>query len=86
MDKAFHGFTALFAQLGLPSDSVRIRLFIQTHSPLNAATRLEDAHFWSEAQAALLKEELLQDSDWAEVIDRLSVALRGPVALAKPRP
>ena len=79
MDKVFHGFTELFAQLGLPNDAPSIRQFIQTHSPLNSATRLEDAQFWNTAQASLLKEELLGDSDWAEVIDRLNVALNKAV-------
>lgn len=83
MEKIFHGFSELFAQLGLPSDASSIRQFIQTHSPLNSSIRLEDAQFWNAAQAALLKEELLCDSDWAEVIDRLNVALRGVIVSAK---
>ncbi len=84
MDKVFHGFTELFAQLGLPNDASSIRQFIQTHSPLNSSVRIEEAHFWNAAQASLLKEELLGDSDWAEVIDRLNVALRGAIVSAKP--
>jgi Protein of unknown function (DUF2789) len=40
--------------------------------------RLEDAPFWSPAQARLLREELAEDADWSEVIDRLSLALRRP--------
>ncbi len=83
MDKFFHGFTELFAQLGLPNDALSIRQFIQTHTPLNSSIRLEDAQFWSTAQASLLREELLGDSDWAEVIDRLNLALRGAIASAK---
>jgi hypothetical protein len=83
MDKVFHGFTDLFAQLGLPNDAPNIRQFIQTHSPLNSSIRLEDAQFWSTAQASLLKEELLGDSDWADVIDRLNVALRGAIVSAR---
>jgi hypothetical protein len=83
MDKVFHGFTELFAQLGLPNDATHIRQFIQTHSPLNSSIRLEEAPFWSAAQASLLKEALQDDSDWAEVIDRLSVALRGSAVSAK---
>jgi len=83
MEKIFHDFSELFAQLGLPNDGSSIRQFIQTHSPLNASVRLEDAQFWNTAQSALLKEELLGDSDWAEVIDRLNVALRGAIVSAK---
>ncbi len=83
MDKVFHGFTELFAQLGLPNDASSIRKFIQTNSPLNSSIRLEDAQFWNTAQAALLKEELLGDSDWSEVIDRLNLALRGTIVSVK---
>ena len=77
MEKFFHKFSELFAQLGMPNDPKCVRLFIQTHSPLNAAVRLEDASFWTQAQADLLKEELLEDADWAETIDQLNLALRG---------
>ena len=83
MEKSFHGFSELFAQLGLPNDACSIRQFIQMHSPLNSSIRLEDASFWNAAQAALLEEELLGDSDWAEVIDRVNVALRGAIVSAK---
>ena len=83
MEKIFHGFSELFAQLGLPNDAGSIRQFIQTHSPLNSSIRLEDAPFWNTAQAALLTEELLGDSDWAEVIGRLNVALRGAMVSTK---
>lgn len=38
--------------------------------------RLEDAPFWNDAQAALLREKILDDSDWAEVIDQLNLTLR----------
>jgi len=72
-----HKFSELFSQLGMPNDSASVRHFIQTHSPLNASVRLEDASFWTQAQADLLKEELLEDADWAEVIDQLNLALRG---------
>ena len=38
--------------------------------------RLPDASFWSPAQAAFLRDALAADSDWAEVVDALSAALR----------
>jgi hypothetical protein len=82
MDKNFHGFTELFAQLGLPNDASSIRQFILKHSPLSASVRLEDASFWSAAQSSLLKEKLQDDSDWSEVIDRLNLALRGGIVSA----
>ena len=39
--------------------------------------RLEEAPFWTPAQAQLLREERLDDADWAMVVDRLNVALHG---------
>jgi hypothetical protein len=77
MQQFFHRFSALFAQLGLPQEPDAIRDFITAHSPLDPAVRLEDAPFWTPAQAALLREELLGDADWAEVVDQLNAALRG---------
>ena len=76
MSPHFHRFCELFAQLGLPDDVPSIAVFIQRHSPLDAAVRLEDAAFWTPAQAALLREQILADADWAEVVDQLNVALR----------
>jgi Protein of unknown function (DUF2789) len=78
MDSPFHRFDELFAQLGLPADNASIARFIATHGPLPGGVRLEDAPFWSPAQARLLREELAEDADWSEVIDRLSLALRRP--------
>ena len=36
---------------------------------------LADAPFWSIAQASFLREEWLEDGDWAEVVDDLNVRL-----------
>ncbi|MDP3690595.1 DUF2789 family protein [Bradyrhizobium sp.] len=69
-------FSELFVQLGLPGEEKGIAAFIQTHSPLDSATRLEDAPFWTSQQASLLHEHLQDDADWAEVADQLSLALR----------
>lgn len=77
MEPYFHRFSELFAQLGLSSDASAIRDFIEQHSPLAGDVRLEDAPFWTQAQATLLREELQENDDWAEVIDQLNVALRG---------
>ncbi|WP_298826763.1 DUF2789 domain-containing protein [uncultured Piscinibacter sp.] len=75
MEMAFHRFPELFAQLGLSSDLDSIRAFIAKHSPLPGGVRLEDAPFWTSAQARLLRESLVMDADWAEVVDRLNLAL-----------
>lgn len=76
MDQPIHRFSELFAQLGLPADDQAIGKFIATHSPLAADIDLADAPFWTPAQAGFLKEEKLEDADWAELIDQLNVALR----------
>ena len=76
MNHGFHRFSELFAQLGLPSADHEIRLFIQRHSPLAPGLKLDEADFWTPAQATLLKEEILHDGDWAEVVDQLNAALR----------
>lgn len=76
MDAHFHRFSELFAQLGLPSDTAAIARFIAQHAPLGGEQRLEDAPFWSPAQARFLRDALCDDSDWAEVADQLSAALR----------
>ncbi|MDQ3060882.1 MAG: DUF2789 domain-containing protein [Pseudomonadota bacterium] len=78
MDNSFHRFSELFAQLGLPADEQSIRQFIATHSPLAGDILLADAPFWTPAQASLLREEILEDADWAEVVDQLNAALREP--------
>lgn len=33
--------------------------------------------FWSDAQKAFLREEILDDADWAVVVDELNLMLRG---------
>ena len=71
-----HTFTDLFKQLGLPSDTMSIDAFLKLRRPLASATRVEDAPFWSLSQRHFLKEQLASDADWAEQIDRLSLALR----------
>lgn len=68
-------FPELFAQLGLDADFESIRSFIATHAPLPGDLRLEDAPFWTPAQARLLSEALIVDAEWADVVDRLNLAL-----------
>ena len=77
MDQPIHQFSDLFAQLGLPSDEPSIQQFIAEHSPLRSDIYLADAPFWTDSQAAFLKEEKLGDADWAEQVDQLNLALRG---------
>lgn len=62
----------LFDQLGQPSDADAIARFIASHSPLAENVRLHEADFWSPTQAAFLREALLDDAEWAEVVDALN--------------
>lgn len=77
MESPFHRLRDLFAQLGLPDDPVEIEQFIQRHAPIPTSVRLEDAAFWTPAQATFLRDAVCEDSDWVEVVDHLSAALRG---------
>jgi hypothetical protein len=76
MTHFYHDFSELFAQLGLSNDQASIRSYIANHSSLPSHVRIEEAAFWTPAQAQMLREELIEDADWAELVDQLSVALR----------
>lgn len=76
MEHNHTNLSELFAQLGLPHEQHEIEQFIQDHAKLPAKTKIENAEFWTDAQAAFLKTALIEDSEWAEVIDQLSISLR----------
>ena len=76
MDASHHPMKELFAQLGLADDDASIEAFICLHHPLPMTTRLYDAPFWTASQAALIREKLSEDGDWAVLIDTLNVQLR----------
>ena len=76
MDLSPHTFHALFEQLGLPSAEGDIQGFIASHRPLPETVRLADAPWWTAAQAQFLREQILEDADWAEAVDQLNLALR----------
>lgn len=77
MEPPIHDLPALFKQLGLANDAASIDAFIRTHAPLPEGRPLSEAAFWSPSQAAFLREEILEDADWAEVVDQLNLLLRG---------
>jgi hypothetical protein len=77
MESPVHTLRNLFAQLGLPSDEAGIARFIETHGPLPDSMLLPDAPFWTSSQAGFLREEIIGDADWAQVIDELNVNLHG---------
>jgi len=72
MNTQRHTIDSLFAQLGLPADPSAIESFIAAHRPLDSGTALYRAPFWSASQRAFLKEEIIEDADWAGVIDELN--------------
>lgn len=75
MEKSTHDMNSLFAQLGQASDDGAIAQFIETHRPLNGDVQLHDAVFWTSAQAGFLREAILDDADWAEIVDALNLVL-----------
>ncbi|KPG99370.1 DUF2789 domain-containing protein [Pseudomonas sp. RIT-PI-r] len=76
MESPTHSLPSLFKQLGLPDDPVNIDKFLTTHSPLKPELHLADAFFWTKSQSQFLRDEILDDADWAEVVDQLDVLLR----------
>jgi len=76
MQPSFHYFSDLFAQLGLDNNPEEIEAFLDKHSPLPDGIILADATFWSPSQADFLRQAQTADSDWAEVVDALNVALQ----------
>lgn len=75
MESSTYSLSSLFDQLGLPSDLMAIENFIKMHYPLATNVLLSDALFWTTAQSSFLREEILNDADWAEVIDQLNAKL-----------
>ncbi|WP_439854125.1 DUF2789 domain-containing protein [Pseudomonas yamanorum] len=76
MESPVHNLPSLFKQLGLSDDPVSIERFIAVHSPLKPELHLADAFFWTLSQRAFLRDEILGDADWAEVVDELNLRLR----------
>jgi hypothetical protein len=63
----------LFEQLGLASDPASIDAFIGKHGRLPEDVRLADAPVWNESQRALLRDEWIEDAEWAPIVDELNV-------------
>lgn len=72
---AKHSMSELFAQLGLPNEESDIQAFVAQHGALPDGARLVDAPFWNESQARFLRQQMLEDADWAQVIDELNLML-----------
>lgn len=76
LDTSVHSLSGLFAQLGLPNSQQDIESFIDKHRPIPQAEPLSKAGFWNESQASFLREAILNNADWAEVVDELNLLLR----------
>lgn len=72
MESAVHSMSNLFAQLGQLNDEASIAQFIDSHRPLAEGVRRHEATFWTESQAGFLRESVLADADWANVVDALN--------------
>ena len=75
MELSNHSLSELFAQLGLPNEDADIEAFVVAHGPLPERTSLAEAPFWSSVQSRFLHDEIIEDADWAPVIDQLNVML-----------
>lgn len=69
-------FKDLFMQLGLPSSDDEIEAFISQHKGLDKKVYLADAPFWNDAQSTFIRTSLLEDAEWAELLDQLNASLR----------
>lgn len=76
METTFHPLKVLFEQLGLPADYDAITQFIAANAPLDSSIVLANASFWSLSQKSFLRDELLKDADWCEMVDLLNAQLR----------
>lgn len=65
----------LFVQLGLDSSESSIQKFIDKHKGMNDSGHIEEAPFWTESQAEFIRRAIVEDAEWAEVIDLLNVEL-----------
>lgn len=75
MERSVRNMSSLFAQLGQASDAGAIARFIETHGPLAGDVQLHEAAFWSSAQAGFLREAILYDAEWAEIVEALNSEL-----------
>jgi len=75
MQLSTHTMSQLFEQLGLPGDEESIQRFVVDHRPLPEGMKLADAPFWSAGQKQFLREQFIDDADWAEVVDQLNMML-----------
>ena len=81
MDTTAHNMTTLFEQLGLPAGEQAIAAFLREHQ-LPEDVRVSEAPFWNAGQRQFLREEWVEDADWAMVVDALNEALHADASAA----
>lgn len=72
MDRLSVNMSKLFSQLGRANGSASIKAFIDANAPMNGDVQLHEAAFWSASQASFLRDALLEDAEWAVVVDALN--------------
>lgn len=82
MDTTESNMANLFLQLGLPAEKHEIADFIRTHQ-LPEDVRVSEAEFLSDSQRQFLREEWVEDADWAIVVDELNQALHADAVAAR---
>ncbi|WP_340677649.1 DUF2789 family protein [Paraglaciecola sp.] len=76
MEQYHTALSDLFAQLGLSSDQQSMSEFVQKNAGLPAEIKIENADIWTKQQGDFLRTALVEDAEWAELIDQLNVLLR----------
>ena len=82
MDTTAHDMTTLFEQLGLPAGEDEIAAFLREHQ-LPEDVRVSEAPFWNAGQRQFLREEWVEDADWAIVVDEFNEALHADAVAAR---
>lgn len=75
MERPMRDMSSLFVQLGESGDDEAIARFIAAHGPLAGDVQLHEAAFWRPAQAGFLREAILDDAEWAAIVDALNAEL-----------
>ncbi len=76
MDTSTHTLPCLFSQLGLDNNDMAIESFINKNRGIPPEVDFSKADIWSPSQASFLSEAIINDSDWAEIVDIFSNLLR----------
>jgi hypothetical protein len=76
MEKYHTTMSDLFEQLGLAGSDEGIVNFISQNKGLRQGVHIEEADFWTRPQAEFIKNALLEDAEWSELIDQLNTRIR----------